>query len=204
VSAAAAQENPIDGRAEAIAKAVLGLIPVGKIAGRPSAFRYRCVFSPTHSDYLTRSTRGRWYRICGQDAESGRANLDPDAGFGWREITDPSTVEILDEALRLKLGTLPDEEPQPEVAVPTPAPVKHAARQVETTSPRLSRDPRLPKAGTVLTKLVGDKEHQVTVHSAGFEYDGRIYGSLSKIAKEITGKVWNGFAFFGLGGRVGR
>jgi hypothetical protein len=32
----------------------------------------------------------------------------------------------------------------------------------------------------------------------GFEYEGRRYGSLSKIATEITGTRWNGFTFFNL------
>ena len=43
----------------------------------------------------------------------------------------------------------------------------------------------------------------VTVLDDGFEYDGQVYRSLSAIAKEITGTVWNGPAFFGLrkGGR---
>jgi hypothetical protein len=36
----------------------------------------------------------------------------------------------------------------------------------------------------------------VKVLSAGFEYDGRIFGSLSAIANEVTGGNWNGFVFF--------
>ena len=32
----------------------------------------------------------------------------------------------------------------------------------------------------------------------GFEYDGKIYESLSSIASSVTGTRWNGFSFFGL------
>jgi len=32
----------------------------------------------------------------------------------------------------------------------------------------------------------------------GFECDRRRFTSLSAVAKEITGKKWNGFLFFGL------
>ena len=32
----------------------------------------------------------------------------------------------------------------------------------------------------------------------GFEYDGRIFRSLSAVAREITGTRWNGKVFFGL------
>jgi hypothetical protein len=34
--------------------------------------------------------------------------------------------------------------------------------------------------------------------SPRFECEGRVYRSLSAIAKEVTGTHWNGFGFFGL------
>lgn len=56
-----------------------------------------------------------------------------------------------------------------------------------------------PLPGTVLTRLYQDKEHQVTVtHDNQFEFEGRIYKSLSVIAREITGTRWSGPLFFGL------
>lgn len=60
------------------------------------------------------------------------------------------------------------------------------------------RDPRLPKSGTLLTREFKGQVHVVTVFEDGFEYDGRQYKSLSKIATEIAGTRWNGFVFFGL------
>jgi hypothetical protein len=45
--------------------------------------------------------------------------------------------------------------------------------------------------------------HEVRVLVDGkFEYAGRSYSSLSTIAKEITGTVWNGKLFFGLVARA--
>jgi hypothetical protein len=38
----------------------------------------------------------------------------------------------------------------------------------------------------------------VIARESGFEYDGRIFRSLSAIAREITGTRWNGKIFFGL------
>ena len=61
-----------------------------------------------------------------------------------------------------------------------------------------SRDPRLPQPGTLLTREFKGKVHVVTALEDGFEYDGRRYKSLSKIATEIAGTRWNGFTFFGL------
>jgi hypothetical protein len=40
--------------------------------------------------------------------------------------------------------------------------------------------------------------HEVLVKAAGFEYRGQLYGSLSKIACEITGTRWSGPLFFGI------
>ena len=60
------------------------------------------------------------------------------------------------------------------------------------------RDPALPPPGTVLTREHKGIDHRVTVLDDGFEYQGALYRSLSKIATEITGTRWNGFLFFRL------
>ena len=60
------------------------------------------------------------------------------------------------------------------------------------------RDPRLPEPGTVLEKTYKGKTYKVKVLHEGFEYNGAHYRSLSKVAREITGQIWNGFLFMGL------
>jgi hypothetical protein len=55
-----------------------------------------------------------------------------------------------------------------------------------------------PTAGTKLIRMWKGREHSVTVRSGDFEYQGRPYGSLSAIARQITGTRWNGLVFFGL------
>jgi hypothetical protein len=51
----------------------------------------------------------------------------------------------------------------------------------------------------VLRREFQGTQHEVRVLMNGtFEYGGRSYGSLSTIAKEITGTVWNGKLFFGV------
>lgn len=57
-------------------------------------------------------------------------------------------------------------------------------------------DSRVPKAGTVVTRVYAGKKHRVTVLEKGFEYLGKYYRSLSKIALEITGTSWSGYRFF--------
>lgn len=52
--------------------------------------------------------------------------------------------------------------------------------------------------GTRLVRMHAGKKHSVLVKAEGFEYQGIVYGSLSKIAHQITGTHWNGKLFFGL------
>lgn len=60
------------------------------------------------------------------------------------------------------------------------------------------RDPRLPKAGTTLTREWHGKKYLVNVLESGFSYGGKSYRSLSGVAKAISGQIVNGFLWFGL------
>lgn len=62
----------------------------------------------------------------------------------------------------------------------------------------LSRDRRLPIPGTVITKEYKGISLQVKVLETGFEYNNKVYKSLTAIAKEVTGAHWNGYLFFNL------
>lgn len=54
------------------------------------------------------------------------------------------------------------------------------------------------KTGTRLIRSWKGKTYYVLVLDDGFEHDGRRYGSLSQIARAITGAHWSGPRFFGL------
>lgn len=51
---------------------------------------------------------------------------------------------------------------------------------------------------TRLVRTWGDAKHEVIVLEDGFAYRGKAYGSLSEIARLITGARWSGPRFFGL------
>lgn len=56
-----------------------------------------------------------------------------------------------------------------------------------------------PAAGTVLNREYQGIEHRVIVTQDGqYDFQGRMYPSLSMIAREITGTRWSGPVFFGL------
>jgi hypothetical protein len=71
--------------------------------------------------------------------------------------------------------------------------------------PPVARDPRLPPVGTVVTRTYEGTRHDVTVLADGFDYRGTRHRSLSGVARQITGRSWNGFVFFfGRGGDAPR
>jgi hypothetical protein len=91
-------------------------------------------------------------------------------------------VELARDAdLRLKppQGKVNRRTPPPE-PVTIPAPV----------------DQRLPLPGTILTRPDKGQLVQVQVLTEGFAYAGRVYPSLSAVAKAITGSHCNGYLFF--------
>jgi hypothetical protein len=84
--------------------------------------------------------------------------------------------------------------PTPKRAAPTPTPAP-------TPEPLpVPSDPRLPRAGTILTRDYKGQTIQVKILADGFEFRGVLYRSLSAVAKTITGSHCNGFAFFKLTG----
>jgi hypothetical protein len=68
---------------------------------------------------------------------------------------------------------------------------------------RHEADDRLPPPGTVIARKYKGDVLQIKVLADGFEYGGERYGSLSAVAKAITGSHCNGFYFFGLHGKGG-
>ena len=81
--------------------------------------------------------------------------------------------------------------------------LRHVARgdPVARVDGRVSGNPRskadiLP--GTRFVRIWKARRHEVLAHENGFEYDGRMFRSLSAVAREITGTRWNGRLFFGL------
>lgn len=54
------------------------------------------------------------------------------------------------------------------------------------------------KPGMRLIRDWNGIRHSVLIQNSGYEYNGKIYNSLSQISSEITGTRWNGWVFFGL------
>jgi hypothetical protein len=67
-----------------------------------------------------------------------------------------------------------------------------------TRALRSSASSRSITPGTRLLREWQGRTHHVVAVAGGFEYDGRVWRSLSAIARAITGVSWSGPLFFGL------
>lgn len=64
--------------------------------------------------------------------------------------------------------------------------------------PAKERDSRLPAVGTVITKTYHRKTLEVKVLESGFEYQGKVYKSISRVSMDIVKRPISGYVFFGL------
>jgi hypothetical protein len=55
-----------------------------------------------------------------------------------------------------------------------------------------------PGTGSKLIRSWQGEVHEVLATASGYEYRGKTYSSLSRIAREITGTRWSGPLFFGV------
>ena len=76
--------------------------------------------------------------------------------------------------------------------------MQNALANSTATHDKLPADGDKLAAGTWLRRLYKGRPLEVKVLAQGFEYEGRIYASLSALAKTITGSHCSGRRFFGL------
>jgi hypothetical protein len=150
-------------------------LPQSKVAALQK--RYRELFG---EESKSSNKQFLFRRIAWRLQANAEGDLTERAQRRAREIAD-------DRDLRLRA---------PKEFVTRPAPV---AVSVDRTRP--PKDERVPAAGSLLTRRVGDRQIVVKVLKEGFEYEARLYRSLSAIAREVTGTRWNGLLFFGLAER---
>lgn len=60
------------------------------------------------------------------------------------------------------------------------------------------KENRLPPAGSLITKTYHGKKIEVKVLEHGFEYQGKVYKSISRVAMQIVRRSISGYVFFGL------
>ena len=118
----------------------------------------------------------------------------------WRELFDGARAPSIRRELMIPfLAYMIQENAYGGLKPSTRAEIRRIGRALETGSGSLTPDMRpRTKPGTRMVRHWRGKPHEVVITESGFEYCGRNYGSLSQIAREITGTQWSGPAFFGL------
>lgn len=61
-----------------------------------------------------------------------------------------------------------------------------------------TKDLRIPPVGSVICKTYRGQLVEVKVLETGFEYKGKVYKSISRVAMTITKRQISGYVFFGL------
>ena len=74
---------------------------------------------------------------------------------------------------------------------------KQKVADVAEPTPK-ERDGRLPAVGAVITKKYHGQNLEVKVLEIGFEYQGKLYTSVSRVAMDIVKRPISGYVFFGL------
>jgi hypothetical protein len=148
----------------------------------------------------TRELRARYTEVFGEEARTSNNRVWLVRRIAWRlqtlaegdlsERARQRAVELANDAdLRLsapRLATAPS----------LPSQAKCAPSPADSTR-------RLPRPGTVLTRLYKGEAIQVKVLEHGFAFGGRVYNSLSAVAKAVTGSHCSGNLFFRLNGQGG-
>ena len=122
----------------------------------------------------------------------------------WRELCDtepPPRIsrELLTRAIAYRL----QERAFGGLAPATRRLLERVADDLSSHCARLSHA-RKAAPGTLLIREWRGAAHQVTVHDDAVVYRGKHYGSLSEVARLITGTRWSGPLFFGLRKPVGK
>ena len=88
---------------------------------------------------------------------------------------------------------VPNTEPQN-----LPAENSQNLQTSQNPQPTKAKDPRIPPIGSIISKTYRGQQIEVKVLEDGFEYKGKVYKSISRVAMTIVKRTVSGYFFFGL------
>ena len=68
----------------------------------------------------------------------------------------------------------------------------------QNQQPTKPKDPRIPPIGSIISKTYRGQQIEVKVLEDGFEYKGKVYKSISRVAMTIVKHTVSGYFFFRL------
>lgn len=128
-------------------------------------------------DLTMTELRLRWQKAFGSPPPARVSRDLLELGCGWH--VQSKTFGGLDRATRERIAALVTD--------------LQSGKKPGSTQRRIDLNP-----GVTLVREWSGRTFQVQVLVKGFLYDHKVWGSLSEIAREITGARWNGPKFFGL------
>ncbi len=160
----------------------------------------------------TAQLKNKWREVFGEDSRSHNRQylmkrlqyrIQEQAQGGISEAARQRILELASTSTLRYRGAPSSQSPAVDTMMPNTqaTPIQEQAPCAPVEQPQTQahpKDPRLPAPGTLLQKQFQGERVEVKVLDEGFEFKGRTYKSLSKIARIITGTHWNGFVFFGL------
>jgi Protein of unknown function (DUF2924) len=149
----------------------------------------------------TRELRAKYAEVFGDEARTTNNRVWLVRRIAWR--LQALAEGDLSERARQRAAELANDADirlsPPRLATSSPAPPQPKSATVPAHAPRQ----RLPRAGTVLTRLYKGETLQVKVLEHGVSFEDTVYTSLSAVAKAITGSHCSGNLFFRLNGQGG-
>jgi hypothetical protein len=143
-----------------------------------------------------RELQGRYFELFGQRSRSNHKQF-LFRRIAWR-LQALAYGDLSEKARRQALALAQDAD----LRIKAPAHLVGSAQTVLkatlTSRRKAGRDERLPAPGSFLRREFKGQLVLVQVLASGFQYQDRIYRSLSAVARQATGTHWNGFAFFHL------
>jgi len=137
--------------------------------------------------------REKYLAVFGESSRSGNKDFLCKR-LAWR-LQSMAEGSLSDRARRRAAELARDADIR--MTMPRPPTVTAGASQRVQAAPAANAG-RLPIPGTVLTRQYHGRVIEVTVLPKEFEWEGRVYRSLTAVAQAVTGAHWNGHLFFGL------
>jgi len=137
--------------------------------------------------------RAKYQQVFGESSRSGNKTFLCKR-IAWR--LQSNAEGTLSERARQRAAELARDADIRTTMPKPPTTTAGAFKRVEPIAMHI--DERLPMPGAVLSRPYRGRNIEVTVLPKGFEWEGKIYRSLSAIAQLVTGAHWNGRAFFGI------
>jgi hypothetical protein len=143
-----------------------------------------------------RELQGKYFELFGQRSRSNHKQF-LFRRVAWR-LQALAYGDLSEQARQRALALAQDADLRIKAPAYLVGPAQAILEATLTSRRKAGRDDRLPAPGSILRREFKGQLVLVQVLASGFQYQDRVYRSLSAIARQATGTQWNGYDFFRL------